>query len=152
VSQARLVSLHSKAQLDDDSNEIEVSLEPSTVAPRSNSCSKLRVSSAPAALVVQGMFIVALFGEHCFLAWEAFHRRTSPLLKVWVRTLNKRAGLPHHSHRATYVKIMRTLRTLVQTKLHGIIKEHAKLLIAPHSGSQSDIWSEKSMRQSFFCI
>ena len=34
----RLASPHSKVQLDEDgSNEIEVSLEPSTVAPRSNS-------------------------------------------------------------------------------------------------------------------
>jgi len=54
----RLASPHSKVQLDEDgSNEIEVSLEPSTVAPRSNSCSDSSVSSAPAALVVQGMFI-----------------------------------------------------------------------------------------------
>ena len=53
----RLALPHSKAQLDEDGNEIEVSLEPSTVAPRSNSCSDLSVSSAPAALVVQGMFI-----------------------------------------------------------------------------------------------
>jgi hypothetical protein len=75
------------------------------------------------------------FVEHCFLAWEVFHRTTSPSLKVWVRTLNKRAGLPH---RATCVKIMRILRTLVETKLHEIIKEHAKLRITPHYNYKYD--------------
>ena len=55
----RLASKHSKAQLDEDGNEIEVSLEPSTVDLRSNLCSDFRVSSALAPLIVQGMFIVA---------------------------------------------------------------------------------------------
>jgi hypothetical protein len=58
----RLASPHSKAQLDEDGNEIEVSLEPSTVAPRSNSCSDLSVSSAPAALVVQGILLALVGG------------------------------------------------------------------------------------------
>lgn len=89
------------------------------------------------------------FVEQCFLAWEVFYGVRSPSLKVWVRSLNKQAGLPH---RGTCIKIIRVIHTLVQTKLHGVIARHATQHAAQHSGSQCDIWSEKSMRQSFFCM
>ena len=51
--------------------------------------------------------------------------------------LNKRAGLPH---RATCIKIMRVIRTLVEIKLKRAITVHATARIAPHSGAQCDIW------------
>ena len=47
---------------------------------------------------------------------------------------------------------MRVIRTLVETKLRHVISVHAKRRIAPHSGTTSDIWSERNMRQSFFCM
>ena len=89
------------------------------------------------------------FVEHCFLSWEVFYLTRSPSLKVWIRSLNKRAGLPH---RGTCIKILRVIRTLVEAKLCHVISVHAKVCIAPHSGTTSDIWSEKSMRESFFCM
>ena len=58
--------------------------------------------------------------------------------------LNKKAGLPH---RATCIKIMRVIRTLVEIKLKRAITLHATERIAPHSGAQCDIWSEKSMTE-----
>ena len=54
------------------------------------------------------------FVEHCFLSWEVFCHTRSPSLKVWIRSLNKRAGLPH---RGTCIKILRVSRTLVEAKL-----------------------------------
>ena len=81
--------------------------------------------------------------------WEVFWRTRSPSLKEWVRSLNKQAGLPH---RATCIKIIHVIRLLVQQKLHRIIKAHAAHRMAPHSGTQCDIWSEKSARNSFFCM
>ena len=80
------------------------------------------------------------FVEHCFLSWEVFYLTRS--LKVWIRSLNKRAGLPH---RETCIKILHVIRTLVETKLCHVISVHAKVCIAPHSGTTSDIWSERSV-------
>jgi hypothetical protein len=48
------------------------------------------------------------------------------------------------------MKILSVIRTLVETKLRHVISFHAKVRISPHSGTSSDIWSERSMRQSFF--
>ena len=50
------------------------------------------------------------------------------------------------------MKILSVIRTLVETKLRHVISVHAKVRISPHSGTTSDIWSERSMRQSFFCM
>jgi len=85
------------------------------------------------------------FVEHCFLSWLT----RSPSLKVWIRSLNKRADLPH---RETCIKILRVIRTLVETKLCHVISVHAKVCIAPRSGTTSDMWSERSMRKSFVCM
>ena len=60
------------------------------------------------------------FMEHCFLSWEVFYLTRSPSLKVWIRSLNKRAGLPH---RGTCIKILRVIRTLVDTKLCHVISD-----------------------------
>ena len=89
------------------------------------------------------------FVEHCFLEWEVFNRVRSVSLRAWATSLNKRSGLPH---RNTCIKILGIIRTLVQVKLQAVIAAHAKLRLAPHAGQQSDIWSEKSMRQSFFAL
>lgn len=89
------------------------------------------------------------FVEHCFLDWEVFNRVRSKSVRAWAQSLNKRAGMPH---RATCIKIIGVIRTLVQTKLQCVVSAHARLRHSPHSGMQSDIWSEKSMRQSFFCL
>ena len=87
------------------------------------------------------------FVEHCFLDFEVFNKTRSKSLLVFVRTLNKAAGLPH---RATCLKIIGVIRTLIEQKLHSVILKHIAAFAAPCAGMQSDIWSEKSMRESFF--
>jgi len=89
------------------------------------------------------------FVEHCFLSWEVFYLTRLPSLKVWICSLNKRAGLPHLG---TCIKILRVIRTFIEAKLCHVISVHAKVCITPHSGTTSDIWLEKSMRESFFCM
>jgi hypothetical protein len=88
------------------------------------------------------------FVEMCFLDWEVFHKARSAALLEFVRSLNESAGLPH---RATCIKILGVITTLVKEKLSAVISKHASRWGAPHSGCQSDIWSEKSCRESFFC-
>lgn len=46
------------------------------------------------------------------------------------------------------MKILSVIRTLVETKLRHVISVHAKVRISPHSGTTSDIWSKRSMRQN----
>ena len=87
------------------------------------------------------------FVEHCFLDFEVFYKTRSKSLKAWVATLNPRAGLPH---RETCIKILGVIRTLIEGKLGRVIDSHVGLFDAPCVGKQSDIWSEKSMRESFF--
>ena len=67
-----------------------------------------------------------------------------------VGAFSEQAGRP--TYRATCIKIIHVIRLLVQQKLHRIIKAHAAHRMAPHSGTQCDIWSEKSARNSFFCM
>ena len=89
------------------------------------------------------------FVEFCFLDWEVFHKTRSKPLKAFVRQLNPQAGLPH---RTTCLKILGVIRTLIKQKLDAVISRHVAIRGAPCVGSQSDIWSEKSCRESFFCL
>ena len=87
------------------------------------------------------------FVEYCFLDFEVFHKSRSKPLKVWCSSLNPRAGLPH---RETCIKLLGVITTLVRSKLSRVIDAHVATFDAPCVGKQSDVWSEKSMRESFF--
>ena len=103
----RLSSKHSKAYLDEEGEEIEVSVErfgptctivPLTLNLTSVVCSLPQLMSFKECLPSHVRFV-----EDCFLSWEVFYNTRSRSLKAWMRTLNKRAGLPH---RATCMKSM----------------------------------------------
>ena len=65
----------------------------------------------------------------CFMDWMPFWRARSKYLRDWVRKLDPRAGVPC---RATCIKILGLIRTLMEAKLLKVVTAHALKFGNPH--------------------